>query len=81
MWEDHIVETRAAREKLIHEFGEDLDYLQQVQREYQDRVVTGAETAGHRPPQSLVAAKANQRALPISARDMTPGERKRYVRK
>jgi RNAse (barnase) inhibitor barstar len=36
MWEDHIVETRAAREKLIHEFGKDLDslweYLQEVQR-------------------------------------------------
>jgi RNAse (barnase) inhibitor barstar len=46
MWEDPIVkETRAAREKLVQEFGEDLDalweHLQEVQKQYQDRVVTG----------------------------------------
>ncbi len=46
MWEDPIVkETRAAREKLVQEFGEDLDalweHLQEVQRQYQDHVVTG----------------------------------------
>jgi RNAse (barnase) inhibitor barstar len=46
MWEDPIVkETRAAREELVQEFGEDLDalweHLQEVQKQYQDRVVTG----------------------------------------
>jgi hypothetical protein len=46
MWEDPIVkETRAARENLVEEFGGDLDalweHLQEVQRQYQDRVVTG----------------------------------------
>jgi hypothetical protein len=46
MWEDPIVkETRAAREKLVQEFGGDLDalweHLQEVQKQYQDRVVTG----------------------------------------
>jgi hypothetical protein len=46
MREDPIVkETRAAREKLVAEFGGDLDtlweYLQKTQKKYQDRVVTG----------------------------------------
>jgi hypothetical protein len=46
MWEDPILkETRVAREKLVQEFGGDLDalweHLQEVQRRYQDRVVTG----------------------------------------
>jgi len=46
MWEDPIVkETRAAREKLVEEFGGDLDalweHLQETQKKYQDRVVTG----------------------------------------
>ena len=46
MWEDPIVkETRAAREKLVAEFGGDLDalweHLQVVQERYRDRVVTG----------------------------------------
>jgi hypothetical protein len=46
MWEDPIVkETRAAREKLVEEFGGDLDalweYLQETQKKYQGRVVTG----------------------------------------
>jgi len=46
MWQDPIVEeTRAAREKLVQEFGEDLDalweHLQHVQKQYQDRVVAG----------------------------------------
>ena len=46
MWEDPIVkETRAAREKLVRDFGEDLDalweHLQTVQEQYRDRVVTG----------------------------------------
>ena len=50
MWEDPIVkETRAAREKLVQEFGEDLDalweHLQEVQKRYQDRVVTGQPQA------------------------------------
>jgi RNAse (barnase) inhibitor barstar len=46
MWDDPIVkETRAAREKLVAEFGSDLDalweHLQVVQERYRDRVVTG----------------------------------------
>jgi RNAse (barnase) inhibitor barstar len=46
MWEDPIVkETRTAREKLVDEFGGDLDalweHLQETQKKYQDRVVTG----------------------------------------
>jgi hypothetical protein len=46
MWEAPIVkETRAARQKLVQEFGGDLDalweHLQAVQKQYQDRVVTG----------------------------------------
>jgi RNAse (barnase) inhibitor barstar len=46
MWEDPIVnETRAARKELVQEFGDDLDalwdHLQEVQKRYQDRVVTG----------------------------------------
>lgn len=46
MWDDPIVkETRAAREKLVAEFGGDLDalweHLQVVQEQYRDRVVTG----------------------------------------
>jgi hypothetical protein len=46
MWEDPIVkETRVAREKLVAEFGNDLnalwEHLQLVQAQYQDRVVTG----------------------------------------
>lgn len=46
MWEDPIVkETRVAREKLVAEFGGDLDalweHLQIVQDRYRDRVVTG----------------------------------------
>lgn len=46
MWEDPIVkETRAAREKLVEEFAGDLDalwdHLQETQKKYQDRVVTG----------------------------------------
>jgi hypothetical protein len=46
MREDPIVkETRAAREKLVQEFGGDLDalweHLQTVQEQYRDRVVTG----------------------------------------
>jgi hypothetical protein len=50
MWEDPIVkETRAAREKLVQEFGEDLDalweHLQEVQKQYQERVVTGQPKA------------------------------------
>ena len=50
MWEDPIVkETRAAREKLVQEFGEDLDalweHLQEVQKQYQDRVVAGQPKA------------------------------------
>jgi hypothetical protein len=50
MWEDPIVkETRAAREKLVEEFGGDLDalweHLQQVQKQYQDRVITGQPKA------------------------------------
>lgn len=50
MWEDPIVqETRAAREKLVQDFGEDLDalweHLQEVQKQYQDRVVTGQAKA------------------------------------
>jgi hypothetical protein len=45
MWEDPIVkETRAAREKLVDEFGGDLnalwEHLQKVQEQYRDRVVT-----------------------------------------
>ncbi len=45
MWEDPIVkETRAAREKLVDEFGGALDalfeHLQKVQEQYRDRVVT-----------------------------------------
>ena len=39
----------AAREKLVQEFGEDLDalweHLQEVQKQYQDRVVTGQPKA------------------------------------
>ena len=50
MWEDPIVkETRAAREKLVQDFGGDLDalweHLQEVQKQYQDRVVTGQPKA------------------------------------
>lgn len=50
MREDPIVkETRAAREKLVQDFGEDLDalweHLQEVQKQYQDRVVTGQPKA------------------------------------
>ncbi len=50
MWEDPIVkETRAVREKLVEEFGGDLDalweHLQETQRRYQDRVVTGQPKA------------------------------------
>jgi hypothetical protein len=50
MWEDPIVkETRAAREKLVQEFDENLDalweHLQDVQQQYQDRVVTGQPKA------------------------------------
>jgi RNAse (barnase) inhibitor barstar len=46
MWEDPIVkETRTAREQLVDEFGGDLDalweHLQETQKKYQDRVVTG----------------------------------------
>ena len=46
MWEDPIVtETRTARQKLVDEFGGDLDslwtHLQETQKKYQDRVVTG----------------------------------------
>jgi len=46
MWEDPIVkETRAVREKLVADFGGDLNalwkHLQSVQAQYQDRVVTG----------------------------------------
>jgi hypothetical protein len=46
MWEDPIVrETREAREKLVAEFGGDLDalfeHLVKVQEQYRDRVVTG----------------------------------------
>ena len=46
MWDDPVVkETRAAREKLVYEFGDDLDalseHLQQVQSHYQDRLVRG----------------------------------------
>jgi hypothetical protein len=57
MWEDPIVmETRVAREKLVAEFGEDLDalweHLQTVQEQYRDRVVTGqpkpSVLVGHR---------------------------------
>jgi hypothetical protein len=45
MWEDPIVrETREAREKLVDEFGGDLDalyeHLLKVQERYRDRVVT-----------------------------------------
>jgi len=50
MWEDPIVkETRVAREKLVAEFGGDLDalweHLQMVQERYRDRVVTGEPKA------------------------------------
>jgi hypothetical protein len=50
MWEDPIVkETRAAREKLVQDFGEDLDalweHLQEVQKQYPERVVTGQPKA------------------------------------
>jgi hypothetical protein len=46
MWEDPIVkETRTTREKLVAEFGGDLDalweHLQTVQAHYRDRVETG----------------------------------------
>jgi hypothetical protein len=46
MSEDPVVaETRAAREKLVEEFGGDLDalwaHLQDVQKRLGDRVVTG----------------------------------------
>jgi hypothetical protein len=46
MWRDPIVEeTRAAREELVEEFGGDLDalweHLQETQKKYQDRVITG----------------------------------------
>jgi hypothetical protein len=45
MWEDPIVrETREAREKLVAEFGGDLDalfeHLLKVQEQYRDRLVT-----------------------------------------
>jgi len=44
-----VKETRAAREKLVQEFGEDLDalweHLQEVQRQYQNRIVTGQPKA------------------------------------
>jgi RNAse (barnase) inhibitor barstar len=54
MWEDPIVkETRAAREKLVEDFGGDLDalweHLQEVQKQHQDRVVTGQS----KPPVTL----------------------------
>ena len=50
MWRDPIVEeTRAAREKLVEEFDGDLDalweHLQETQKKYQDRVVTGEPKA------------------------------------
>lgn len=50
MWEDPIVkETRVAREKLVEEFGGDLnalwEHLQVVQEQYRDRVVTGQQKA------------------------------------
>jgi hypothetical protein len=46
MWEDPIVmETRAAREKLVAEFDGDLDalweHIQTVQEQYRDRIVNG----------------------------------------
>jgi hypothetical protein len=58
MWEDPIVkETRAAREKLVEEFAGDLDalwnYLQETQKKYQDRVVTG-----HSKPPTTADRKA-----------------------
>jgi hypothetical protein len=53
MWEDPIVkETRVAREKLVEEFGGDLnalwEHLQVVQEQYRDRVVTGQPKAPDR---------------------------------
>jgi hypothetical protein len=50
MWEDPIVkETRVVREKLVEEFGGDLNalwkHLQVAQEQYRDRVVAGQPKA------------------------------------
>ena len=59
MWEDPIVqETRAAREKLFAQFGNDLSalckYLREKEREHSDRVVT---LAPRRPETADVPTK------------------------
>jgi hypothetical protein len=59
MWDDPIVkQTRAVREKLVADFGGDLNalwkHLQSVQAQYQDRVVTG-----QRKPPVLINRKVS----------------------
>ena len=89
IWLDEIVEKLGRKHHVeVYEVEELFEgrpkfrFVERGNRENEDVYAAFGQTSGGRYLIAFFIWKANQRrALPVSARDVTPSERKRYVRK
>jgi uncharacterized DUF497 family protein len=88
VWIDDVVEKLARKhqvetfevEELVHA-GPRLRFVEKGDREGEDVYVALGQTGAGRYLTVFFVRKRDGRALPLSARDMTAAERKRYGRK
>jgi uncharacterized DUF497 family protein len=88
IWLDEIVEKLAGKHQVdpreVEElFGDDpkFRFVESGNRRGEDVYGAFGQTSGGRYLVIFFISKADGRALPVSARDMTTREQKRYVRK
>jgi uncharacterized DUF497 family protein len=88
IWLDEIVEKLADKHQVdpheVEELFEDnprFRFVESGNRSGEDVYAAFGQTSGARYLVTFFISKAEGRVLPVSARDMTTRERKRYVRK